>query len=121
MAVQVTMYLTERDSWHHHPLHLEILKYLRAENVFGAVVFHAVAGFLGVLAGHFFDHLSAHVFMSIFEFDLFCYAHAVFGHDRCAKFTVYYYVASFGAEGHFYSVGQFVYACFKFVAGVTLE
>ena len=38
MAVQVTMYLTERDSWHHHPLHLEILKYLRAENVFGAVV-----------------------------------------------------------------------------------
>ncbi len=47
MAVQVTMYLTEGDSWHHRPLHLEILKYLRAENVFGAVVFHAVAGFLG--------------------------------------------------------------------------
>ena len=39
MAVQVTMYLTERDSWHHRPLHLEILKYLREENVFGAVVF----------------------------------------------------------------------------------
>jgi hypothetical protein len=47
MAVQVTMYLTEGDSWHHRPLHLEILKYLRAENVFGAVAFHAVAGFLG--------------------------------------------------------------------------
>jgi PII-like signaling protein len=47
VAVQVTMYLTERDSWQHHPLHLEILKYLRAENVYGAVAFHAVAGFLG--------------------------------------------------------------------------
>jgi PII-like signaling protein len=47
MAVQVTIYLTEGDSWNHHPLHLEILKYLREENVFGAVAFHAVAGFLG--------------------------------------------------------------------------
>jgi uncharacterized protein len=47
MAVQVTIYLTEGDSWHHHPLHLEILKYLREENVFSGVVFHAVAGFLG--------------------------------------------------------------------------
>src|SRR5258706_13198286 len=47
MAVQVTIYLTEGDSWHHRPLHLEILKYLSEENVFGAVTFHAVAGFLG--------------------------------------------------------------------------
>lgn len=47
MAVQVTIYLTEGDSWHYRPLHLEILKYLREENVFGAVAFHAVAGFLG--------------------------------------------------------------------------
>ena len=47
MAVQVTLYLTEHDSWHHRPLHLEILKYLRDEKVFGAVAFHAVAGFLG--------------------------------------------------------------------------
>ena len=47
MAVQVTIYLTEGDSWHHRPLHLEILKYLREENVAGAVVLHSVAGFLG--------------------------------------------------------------------------
>jgi uncharacterized protein len=47
MAVQVTIYLTEGDSWHHQPLHLEILKYLRQENVYGAVALHAVAGFLG--------------------------------------------------------------------------
>jgi PII-like signaling protein len=47
MAVQVTMYLTEGDSWHHRPLHLEILKYLREENVAGGVAFHAIAGFHG--------------------------------------------------------------------------
>ena len=47
MAVQVTMYLTEGDSWHHRPLHLEILRYLRDENVAGAMVLHSVAGFQG--------------------------------------------------------------------------
>ena len=47
MAVQVTMYLTEGDSWHHRPLHLEVLRYLRQENVAGAVAFHSVAGFQG--------------------------------------------------------------------------
>ena len=47
MAVQITMYLNEADQWQHRPLHLEILKYLREENVAGATVFHAVAGFSG--------------------------------------------------------------------------
>jgi hypothetical protein len=47
MAVQVTIYLNEADQWHHRPLHLEILNYLRQENVYAAIAFHAVAGFLG--------------------------------------------------------------------------
>jgi|SRR5690242_11006487 len=47
MAVQITMYLNGADEWHHKPLHLEILKYLREENVAGATAFHAVAGFTG--------------------------------------------------------------------------
>jgi len=47
MAVQVTLYLNEADEWHKRPLHLEILNYLRSENVAGATVFHAVAGFTG--------------------------------------------------------------------------
>ena len=47
MAVQVTIYLTEGDSWQHRPLHLQVLKYLRQENVAGAVAFHSVAGFQG--------------------------------------------------------------------------
>ena len=52
MAVQVTMYLTVGVSWHHRPLHLEILKYLRGEGMAAAVAFHAVAGFLGRSAVH---------------------------------------------------------------------
>jgi hypothetical protein len=47
MAVQVTIYLNEADQWRHKPLHLEILNYLRKENVYAATATHAVAGFLG--------------------------------------------------------------------------
>jgi PII-like signaling protein len=47
VAVQVTIYLNESDRWHHKPLHLEILNYLRQENVYAATAVHAVAGFLG--------------------------------------------------------------------------
>lgn len=41
------MYLNEADQWHHRPLHVEVLNYLRKENVYAATAFHAVAGFLG--------------------------------------------------------------------------
>lgn len=41
------MYLNESDRWHHKPLHLEVLRYLRSENAFGASAFHGVAGFNG--------------------------------------------------------------------------
>jgi PII-like signaling protein len=47
MAVQVTMYLNEADKWHHRPLHLEVLHYLRSEGVYAATAVHAMAGFLG--------------------------------------------------------------------------
>jgi len=47
MAVQVTIYLNEADQWRHRPLHMEILSYLRKENVYAATAVHCVAGFLG--------------------------------------------------------------------------
>jgi uncharacterized protein len=47
VAVQVTIYLNEADQWHHKPLHMEILNYLRQENAYAATAIHAVAGFLG--------------------------------------------------------------------------
>jgi PII-like signaling protein len=47
MAVQVTIYLNEADEWQRRPLYMELLNYLRRENVAGATVLHAVAGFTG--------------------------------------------------------------------------
>ncbi len=47
MAVQVTIYLTEGDKWKNRPLHMEILNYLREENVFAATLLHAIGGFMG--------------------------------------------------------------------------
>lgn len=46
-AVQVSIYLNESDEWHRKPLHLELLKYLRGQQIAGATVLHAVAGFTG--------------------------------------------------------------------------
>jgi PII-like signaling protein len=47
MGVQVTMYLNESDQWHHKPLYIELLNYLRSEGAAGGTVLHAVAGFTG--------------------------------------------------------------------------
>ena len=33
MAVQITIYLNEDDQWQRKPLHMQILNYLREENV----------------------------------------------------------------------------------------
>lgn len=47
MAVQVTIYLNEADEHQRKPAHLQILNFLRQENIANAVVVHAVAGFIG--------------------------------------------------------------------------
>jgi PII-like signaling protein len=39
--------LNESDEWHRRPLHLELLKFLREQEIAGATVLHAVAGFTG--------------------------------------------------------------------------
>src|SRR5258708_30614083 len=44
-AVQISIYLSEADEWHRKPLHLELLKFLREQEIAGATVLHAVAGF----------------------------------------------------------------------------
>jgi hypothetical protein len=46
-AVQVTLYLNEGDEYKGRPLHLQILKCLQEEKIENAMVFHAVAGFVG--------------------------------------------------------------------------
>lgn len=47
MAVQITLYLNEGDSYQNRPLHMQVLKCLRDEQIDNAVVFHGIAGFVG--------------------------------------------------------------------------
>jgi PII-like signaling protein len=47
IAVQVSIYLNEADEWHRRPLYMELLKFLREQQIAGATVLHAVAGFTG--------------------------------------------------------------------------
>ena len=47
MTVQITMYLFEGDEWRHRPLHIELLSYLKREDVLAAVVLHTAGGFAG--------------------------------------------------------------------------
>ena len=47
MPVQVTIYLQEDDKWQKRPLYVEILNFLRQENVYAATALHCVAGFVG--------------------------------------------------------------------------
>ena len=47
IAVQVSIYLNESDEWRRKPLHMELLKFLREQQIAGATVLHAVAGFTG--------------------------------------------------------------------------
>jgi PII-like signaling protein len=47
VAVQVSIYINEADQWQRRPLHMELLNYLRQENVYAATAVHAVGGFLG--------------------------------------------------------------------------
>jgi PII-like signaling protein len=47
VAVQVSIYINEADRWQRRPLHMELLNYLRQENVYAATAVHAVGGFLG--------------------------------------------------------------------------
>jgi PII-like signaling protein len=46
-AVQISIYLSEADEWHHRPLHMELLNFLREQQIAGATVLRAVAGFTG--------------------------------------------------------------------------
>ena len=66
----------------------------------------AVAGDVGGLAGDFADHLGAHVFEAVLQFDFFRYGDAVLGDGRRTEFLLNDHVAALGAESDFYCVGE---------------
>ena len=67
----------------------------------------AVAGVVAGLAGDFADHLGAHIFIRVFQFDFLGDRDPVFGHRRRAIFLVEHDVAAFGSERRRDGPGQF--------------
>ena len=67
----------------------------------------AVAGGVAGLAGDFADHLGAHVFTGVFQFDFLGDGDTVLGHGRRAEFLVEHHVAAFGAERRGDGFGEF--------------
>ena len=68
----------------------------------------AVAGGVAGLAGDFADHLRAHVFVGIFQFDFLGDRHAVLGDRRGAEFFVNDHVAAFRSERGDDGAGEFL-------------
>ena len=66
----------------------------------------AVAGDVGSLRRDFADHLRAHVFERVLQFDFLCHGHAVLGDDRRAELLFDHGVAALGAERDLHGVGQ---------------
>ncbi len=59
------------------------------------------------LACHFANHSSAHVFIDVFEIDLFCNGNTVFGDGWASKALLQNDVASLRTQGHLYCASQF--------------
>ena len=80
----------------------------------------AVTGILGRLAGHFFDHLGAHVLEGVFEFDFLGNGDTIFGDGGGAKGFFKDHHAAGGAEGALHRFGKFLDATQHAFAGVDV-
>ncbi len=70
---------------------------------------------------NFLDHLCAHVFELVFQFDFFRYGYTVFGDARRAKGFVQHNVTAFGAQCDFDGIGKDVHTLKHLVTGVGPE
>ena len=90
---------------------------LRQDSGGGRAVARVVAG----LAGDFADHLGAHIFTRVFQFDFLGDGDTVFGHRRRAVFLVEHDVAAFGSERRRDGPGQFGDAFEQRLTSVLIE
>ena len=80
----------------------------------------AITGILGGLAGHFFDHLGAHVLEGVFEFNFLGDGDTIFGDGGSAKGFFKDHHAAGGAEGALHRFGKFLDATQHAFAGVNV-
>ena len=81
----------------------------------------AVAGDAAGLGSDFLDHLRAHVFVRVFEFDFLGDGDAVFGDGGRAEGFFDHDVTAGGAEGDFDGAGEFFDAAEDGLAGFLIE
>jgi hypothetical protein len=81
----------------------------------------SITGLVSGLAGHFLQHLGAHVLHGVLQLDLLGYGHAVLGHLGCSEFLVDDHVAALGTEGHLHRVREVIDTTLQAVAGVDVE
>ncbi len=81
----------------------------------------AVTCFVVGPGSNFLDHLCAHVFELVFQFDFLRHGYTVFGDARCAEGFVQNHVPAFGAECDFHRVGEDVYTLEHPVAGIGVK
>ena len=80
----------------------------------------AVTGILGRLAGHFFDHLGAHVLEGVFEFNFLGNGDTIFGNGGGAKGFFKDHHTAGGTEGALHRFGKFLDATQHAFAGVDV-
>ncbi|AEM40302.1 hypothetical protein KVU_0463 [Ketogulonicigenium vulgare WSH-001] len=81
----------------------------------------AVAGLIIGASRNFFHELCAHVFEFVSQFDFFGNRNAVLGDARGTERLVDHDVTAFGAQRHFYSIGEDVDAAQHTLAGFGVE
>ena len=70
----------------------------------------AITSHVRSLGSHFLEHLRTHILELIFQFNFLGNRNTIFGHGRCTKRFIEHHVAALGAQRHFYSIRQNVYA-----------
>jgi hypothetical protein len=83
----------------------------------GRTITSGVSGF----AGHFLQHLGAHVLHGVLQLDLFGHGNAVLGHLGRSEFLVDDHVAALGTEGHLHGVREVIDATLQAIACVNVE
>ncbi len=81
----------------------------------------AVASFVIGTGSNFLNHLRAHVFELVFQFDFFGHGNTIFGDARCAEGFVQNHVTALWTKRDLNSVSQNVDAAKHLITGVCAE
>ena len=80
-----------------------------------------VTGIVTCFGGYLFYQLGAHILERVFQFYLFGHRYTIFGDVGCTEFFLDNYITSFGTEGNFNGICQFVYPFFQLFTSLNIK